>query len=805
MMVKQRKIIIALLLSLLMAITATASAQPADISGHWAEAQIQSWLDEGLASGYPDGTFKPNREVSRAEFVAMVNRAFGIESEGALSGFADVKEGQWFYADVMAAKAKGYFGGYPDGTFKPQNSISRQEAASSLARLLNLDQTTQVLEQFEDSAQIPQWSRGSVGALVENGLMGGYPDNTFKPTRSITRAEAVATLDRARNFAPGVVEDITLQGTVKSGGKAVSGAAVNLFEAGSYEVLKETETDANGHFEFKLAEGNYDITAVTNNKVAYKSDLELVQGEDATVSLDLEPAAIISGTLKDENDKIIKDATLFFTTNPTFVLQTGDDGKFTGAVLPSKTYTVRTYEPDAEDEEPVIVSEELAVGAAGYRSVGVLNAPFAIGTTGGGGGGGGGGGETKPITSISLNKDTLELDEGDSVALTATVLPSDHTGEIKWTSSNTNVATVDSEGNVTAVAAGKATITVASKANNDIKDTCSVTVYKVVEKELDTNDDGSLSTDLEKSAGTPVKIKTTVSFDGGDEVELVLAMESIDSDNAKLVVKKPESSIVPDDEPFVGLDISLENVADGTSVKVELPVPSGLNEEEAGAFHYSDSTQIWEYREATVVDGKVVFNTSLSPVAVGKKVKVPSNLAANYDSEAQVVNLSWTNIDGAKYRLFRDNKPITSFIAYNEYTDENVAPGTYTYYVKAYKIKQKGSVQVKFESKKSSEITITVPKYIPLPVDHKLPALLDAVEKAFLSLTDTQWEQLKSHRDEFLKNAEDEDITVEEIIDSLTQANLITPFERLINSNVKVEEARVTLNVIVSLSYLVLG
>ena len=199
-MVKQRKIIIALLLSLLMAITATASAQPADISGHWAEAQIQSWLDEGLASGYPDGTFKPNREVSRAEFVAMVNRAFGIESEGALSGFADVKEGQWFYADVMAAKAKGYFGGYPDGTFKPQNSISRQEAASSLARLLNLDQTTQVLEQFEDSAQIPQWSRGSVGALVENGLMGGYPDNTFKPTRSITRAEAVATLDRARNI-----------------------------------------------------------------------------------------------------------------------------------------------------------------------------------------------------------------------------------------------------------------------------------------------------------------------------------------------------------------------------------------------------------------------------------------------------------------------------------------------------------------------------------------------------------------------------------------------------------------------------
>lgn len=369
-----------------------------DIQGHWAESQINSWAEKGLAGGYSDGTFKPNNQVTRAEFVALTNRAFGIDTEGFTAGFSDVAAGQWYYNDIAAASASGYTGGYPDGTFKPKQSISRQEVASILVRLLELEPTTQGLEKFKDADQIPQWSRSSIGAIAKAGLMGGYPDGTFQPGKSITRAEAVVSLDRAREFAPGVIEEATLQGTVTLDDKAVTGATMRVFKAGSYEVLKETETDSNGYFEFPLAAGNYDITAVTSNKVAYQSDIVLAQNESTTADLKLVPAAVISGTLYDERKlKKVKEATLLFTTNPTFVLLTDKDGKFTGAVLPDRTYTVRVYEPGEEDEEPVLVNEELEVGAAGNRNVGILQAPFEVDSGGSGPGGPSGGGETGPI------------------------------------------------------------------------------------------------------------------------------------------------------------------------------------------------------------------------------------------------------------------------------------------------------------------------------------------------------------------------------------------------------------------------
>jgi len=176
-----------------------------DVQGHWAQEQINKWSVNGLASGYSDGTFKPNNQVTRAEFVALVNRAFNIKSENATTDFTDVKPGSWYYENVAAAKTAGYIGGYTDGTFKPGQTISRQEAASILVRLLKLETTTEGVAQFEDSGQIPEWSRGNIGAVSQSGLMRGMPDNTFQPLKGITRAEAVVSLDRALEYVPGEV------------------------------------------------------------------------------------------------------------------------------------------------------------------------------------------------------------------------------------------------------------------------------------------------------------------------------------------------------------------------------------------------------------------------------------------------------------------------------------------------------------------------------------------------------------------------------------------------------------------------
>lgn len=401
-----------------------------DTSGHWAEGQINKWAQNGLAGGYSDGTFKPNNQITRAEFVAMVNRAFGIDTKGFTADFSDVAAGQWYYGDIAAASASGYTGGYPDGTFKPKQSISRQEAASIMVRLLKLEPTTQGLDKFKDATRIPQWSRSSIGAIAKAGFMAGYPDGTFQPGKSITRAEAVASLDRARETAPPVeVEDAFLEGTVTRDDKAVAGATVRVFKADGYAVLKEAKTDSKGCYKFALAAGKYDITAVTDNSVAYQSDIVLAQDKSAAADLELVPAAVISGTLNDKSGSKVKKATMLFTTNPTFVITTGSDGSFTGAVLPDKKYAVRVYKPGKEDDEPVLVPEDVAVGAAGARDVGILKAPFSLTSAPGGGGPNGDGISSPTIKSIDDIKATVALNGSYSLPDKVTAKMSNDTTE----------------------------------------------------------------------------------------------------------------------------------------------------------------------------------------------------------------------------------------------------------------------------------------------------------------------------------------------------------------------------------------
>jgi uncharacterized repeat protein (TIGR02543 family) len=168
-----------------------------DIQGHWAEREINKWLRQSLVGGYTDGSFKPDQNLTRAEFVAMVNRAFGYTQKTAFE-FTDVLPEDWYAADIAQALATGYINGYPDGTFRPNQAITRQEAAAIISQILSLQgaATAETIQQFKDQAEIPFWSLGSIGAIVANGYMGGYADETFRPEQPLTRAEAISTLDR---------------------------------------------------------------------------------------------------------------------------------------------------------------------------------------------------------------------------------------------------------------------------------------------------------------------------------------------------------------------------------------------------------------------------------------------------------------------------------------------------------------------------------------------------------------------------------------------------------------------------------
>lgn len=164
-----------------------------DTANHWANAVISDWESKGLIKGYEDGTFKPDNSVSRAEFVTMMNNVLKNDAEGTVS-FTDVKETDWFYQAVAAAVNVGYCNGYEDGTFKPSATISRAEAAVMIANAMGLEQDAAGAEGFSD--EIPVWAVGSVGAVVKAGYMSGYPDGTFGAAKSITRAEAVSSLNR---------------------------------------------------------------------------------------------------------------------------------------------------------------------------------------------------------------------------------------------------------------------------------------------------------------------------------------------------------------------------------------------------------------------------------------------------------------------------------------------------------------------------------------------------------------------------------------------------------------------------------
>ncbi|MCX5974737.1 MAG: S-layer homology domain-containing protein, partial [Coprothermobacterota bacterium] len=175
-----------------------AATQISDIGGSWAEAVILKLVEKGYITGYPDGTFLPNNPVTRAEFVKIVSGVLGIApANGGVSGFSDVTPSDWFCGYVVAAVDKGFVGGYPDGTFKPNNPITRQEAAKVIVSAETFDvnsiDVTKVLEnaKYADSAEIADWAKPYVAAAFDLGIM-KWSEGMFRPTTNITRAETAA-------------------------------------------------------------------------------------------------------------------------------------------------------------------------------------------------------------------------------------------------------------------------------------------------------------------------------------------------------------------------------------------------------------------------------------------------------------------------------------------------------------------------------------------------------------------------------------------------------------------------------------
>ena len=165
---------------------------PSDIDGHWANDNIKYVYDNSLMNGYSDGTFGPDNNITRAEFVTVMARLHGYtEDTAAAAKFTDVSD-HWAKGYIGALASMGIVGGVSDTEFAPDENITREQIAAILSRALALTHGDITVKYADDSA-ISEWAYDSVYSVFEAGYMKGDTANNFNPLNSATRAE-VATI-----------------------------------------------------------------------------------------------------------------------------------------------------------------------------------------------------------------------------------------------------------------------------------------------------------------------------------------------------------------------------------------------------------------------------------------------------------------------------------------------------------------------------------------------------------------------------------------------------------------------------------
>ncbi|MBE9125400.1 MULTISPECIES: S-layer homology domain-containing protein [unclassified Coleofasciculus] len=173
-----------------------------DIQGNWAQPFIEALTQRNIIAGFPDGTFRPNQPVTRAQFAAMIRQAFEQSLQRQGTQFVDIPRNYWAFDAIQEAYRMGFLEGYPNNIFLPEQNIPRLQVLVALASGLDLSapaQATAVLNQyFQDAAQIPDWARNSVAAATVNQLVVNYPNVAFlNPNQIATRADVAAFIYQA--------------------------------------------------------------------------------------------------------------------------------------------------------------------------------------------------------------------------------------------------------------------------------------------------------------------------------------------------------------------------------------------------------------------------------------------------------------------------------------------------------------------------------------------------------------------------------------------------------------------------------
>lgn len=171
-------------------------------SDYWAAQFIQELASRNIIEGFPDGSFRPNEAVTRAQFAAMIRKAFpNAQDVRTPINFVDVPSNYWGYQAIQDAYTSGFLAGYPGGTFRPNENIPRAQVLVSLASGLNYTTTGSadaLLQAYSDASNIPGYARNSIAAATERRIVVNYPDvRSLSPNQTATRADVAAFIYQA--------------------------------------------------------------------------------------------------------------------------------------------------------------------------------------------------------------------------------------------------------------------------------------------------------------------------------------------------------------------------------------------------------------------------------------------------------------------------------------------------------------------------------------------------------------------------------------------------------------------------------
>ena len=280
------------------------------INGHWASETMARWQSQGLIKGDEKGNLNPDKSITRAEFITIVNKVMAYNKTGdKIKNYKDLKQNDWYYSQMMTALEQGYIKGTSADTMSPNKDITRQEVMVIVNNIAGLNQSKFDLSVVKDQDKIASWAKNAATNMIANGYITGYQGN-INPDKAIKRAEAITLLDAYKQNN----RTISFQGQY-SLGKAnkvtVLTGNIQINESQIKELI--INKDAQGKIELT----NTKIDKITNNSKEIKIYLE---GKEVQI----QDGKIVEQQSQTNQDKQYK------------------DGKYTG--------TAKGYKSDVEVE-----------------------------------------------------------------------------------------------------------------------------------------------------------------------------------------------------------------------------------------------------------------------------------------------------------------------------------------------------------------------------------------------------------------------------------------------------------------------